>query len=146
MEQQAIQQEQTRQQAIKEEQTRQQVIQQEQARQRDSEMGIENCKEGTKQLIRAYLSEIGKTKIHPLDQKQIGALKDRVKPKCPKGHEFYSEAADGAYKCDSGRSGDRCLKQHAHTLFCYNKGCSGSDPIHGKNCFFMCQMCAYWGQ
>ena len=67
----------------------QQAIQQEQARQRDSEMGIENCKEGTKQLIRAYLSEIGKTNIHPLDNSQTYALKDRVKIKCPKGHEFH---------------------------------------------------------
>ena len=74
-------------------------------------MGIESCTEGTKQLIRAYLSEIGKTKIHPLDQKQTKALKDRVKPKCPKGHEFWPNAGgDNTYKCDSGRSGDRCLK------------------------------------
>jgi hypothetical protein len=71
-------------------------------------MGIESCTEGTKQLIRAYLSEIGKTKIHPLDKNQTDALKDRVKPKCPKGHEFNN--AVSTRKCDSGRSGDRCLK------------------------------------
>ena len=74
-------------------------------------MGIESCTEGTKQLIRAYLSEIGKTKIHPLDRDQTKTLKDRVKPKCPKGHEFYPGNSGGtSYKCDSGRSGDRCLK------------------------------------
>ncbi len=72
-------------------------------------MGIESCSEGTKQLIRAYLSEIGKTKMHPLDKNQTDALKDRVKPKCPKGHEFYGVTI-GTHKCDSGRSGDRCLK------------------------------------
>ena len=75
-------------------------------------MGIESCTEGTKQLIHAYLSEIGKTKIHPLDEKQTTTLKDRVKPKCPKGHEFYPDATGGNYKCDSGRSGARCLKEH----------------------------------
>ena len=108
-------------------------------------MGIENCTEGTKQKIRAYLSEIGKTKIHPLDYYQTSALCERVKIKCPKGHEFY-DATPSSYKCDSGRSGDRCLKEHENILYCQSKGCTGSDPNHGTNTFFMCQMCAYWGQ
>jgi hypothetical protein len=89
-------------------------------------MGIESCTEGTKQLIRTYLSEIGKTKIHPLNGGQTTILKDRVKIKCPKGHEFYPDAAPSTFKCDSGRSGDRCLKQHNNILYCYNKGCGTS--------------------
>ena len=55
---------------------------------RDTDMGIEGCSEGPKYMIRACLLEMGKAKIHPLDANQTKALKDRVKPKCHKGHEF----------------------------------------------------------
>ena len=46
-------------------------------------MGIESCTDGTKQLIRAYLSEIGKTKIHPLDARETKYLRDKLNPTCP---------------------------------------------------------------
>ena len=50
---------------------------------RDTDMGIEGCSEGTKMLIRAYLSEIGKTKIHPLDARETKYLRDKLNPTCP---------------------------------------------------------------
>ena len=73
-------------------------------------MGIQSCQEATKGVIREFLHSKGKANISKLDYNQkIELSRDIVKPKCHKGHTI-NHCDSGTYKCDSGRSGDKCLK------------------------------------
>ncbi len=50
-------------------------------------MGINNCTPATRQIIKEYLLSVGKAKLTDItDKAQAEQLKDRLKPKCDKGH------------------------------------------------------------
>ncbi len=54
-------------------------------------MGIDLCANAnTKQAIKQYLAEVGVGNIQSLDGNQARALRDKVQPKCHKGHIINS--------------------------------------------------------
>ncbi len=108
-------------------------------------MGIDLCANAnTKQVIKQYLAEVGVGNIQSLDANQADTLRDKVKPKCHKGHNINHCNWNGTFKCDSGRAGDRCFKQQPNYMIrCANQGCGGATR---SDYFLFCSACAYSGQ
>ena len=107
-------------------------------------MGIDLCANAnTKQVIKQYLSEVGMGNIQSLSYDQALTLRDKVKPKCHKGHTINDYGNIGTLKCDSGRAGDRCFKQQNYMITCYGQGCGGASD---SRWFFFCSACLYSGE
>ena len=108
-------------------------------------MGIDLCANAnTKQAIKQYLGEVGVGNIQSLSSDQARALRDKVKPKCHKGHTINNCTGVSTCNCDSGRAGDRCFKQqHPYMIMCYNQGCGGATR---SDRFLFCSACLYSGQ